>query len=432
MSYVKRVIKKALPATKKRELEQAFRLNKAHFASAVFRSPASGMRVIGITGTNGKTSTCSFVNEIIKSSGKRTALYTTAYSEILGKQTPNRSHMTVASAWSVQKFFAEAKRKKVEWVILEITSHALDQYRISGVPLEIVAITNLSQDHLDYHGTMENYASAKARIITDFSPRTVVLNADDEWFSFFAKKVKNKLITIGEGSANYQIKELQLLPTGMSFNLISAKGILALTSKAVGHFNAYNIAMAATICQSMGCKKEVIEAAVARLPVVPGRMEPILEGQNFAVLVDYAHTPDALENVLKAARTISSSSVRIVFGATGDRDTTKRAPMGEVAAKFADYIYLTDDETYSENGDAIRKAVLEGIEQQGELKKCTEIADRREAIKQAFADAKKGDVVILAGIGHQDYRAMGSTKLAWDEREVARDVLREMDNERKT
>ena len=176
MSYVKRVIKKALPATKKRELEQAFRLNKAHFASMVFRSPASGMLVIGITGTNGKTSTCSFVNEIIKSSGKRTALYTTAYSEILGKQTPNRSHMTVASAWSVQKFFAEAKRKKVEWVILEITSHALDQYRISGVPLEIVAITNLSQDHLDYHGTMENYASAKARIITDFSPRTVVWN----------------------------------------------------------------------------------------------------------------------------------------------------------------------------------------------------------------------------------------------------------------
>jgi len=426
MSYIKRVVKKALPASKKRQLEQVYRLNKAHFAVTVFRSPASGMRVIGITGTNGKTSTCSFVNEIIKSTGKKTALYTTAYSEILGKQTPNRSHMTVASAWSVQKFFAEAKRNKVEWVILEITSHALDQYRIKGVPLEVVAITNLSQDHLDYHGTMENYANAKARIITDFSPKTVVLNADDEWFSFFAREVKNELITIGEKDANYLIKDLQLKPSGISFNLVNAKGILALKSKAVGHFNVYNIAMAATICQSIGCTKNAIEEAVVNLPTVPGRMEPIDEGQDFAVLVDYAHTPDALENVLKASRTISSNKVRIVFGATGDRDTSKRAPMGAVAAQFADYIYLTDDETYSEDGNKIRKAVLKGIEEHGGIANCTEVAERREAIKQAFKDAKKGDVVILAGIGHQDYRVMGTTKVAWDEREVAHEILKEI------
>ena len=432
MSIVKRVIKTALPASKKREFEQAYRLKKALFATRVFRSPASGMRVIGITGTNGKTTTCSFVNEIIKSTGKRTALYTTAYIEIAGKKIPNRSHMTVASAWSVQKFFADAKRKNVEWVILEITSHALDQYRINGVPLEIVAITNLTQDHLDYHGTMEQYANAKARIISDFSPKAVVLNADDEWFGFFAKKVKNKLITIGEGSANYQIKDLKLKASGMSLNLISAKGTLHLESKAVGHFNAFNIAMAATICQSMGCKREAIEAAVANLPIVPGRMEPIDMGQDFAVLVDYAHTPDALENVLKAARTISSANVRIVFGATGDRDTTKRTPMGEVAAEYADFIYLTDDETYSENGDTIREAVKKGIAAKGGLDKCTEIAERRDAIKQAFLESKKGDVVILAGIGHQDYRAMGATKLAWDERNVARDILKEIIEERKS
>ena len=219
---------------------------------------------------------------------------------------------------------------------------------------------------------------------------------------------------------------MQLKPSGISFNLVNAKGILALKSKAVGHFNVYNIAMAATICQSIGCTKNAIEEAVVNLPTVPGRMEPIDEGQDFAVLVDYAHTPDALENVLKASRTISSNKVRIVFGATGDRDTSKRAPMGAVAAQFADYIYLTDDETYSEDGNKIRKAVLKGIEEHGGIANCTEVAERREAIKQAFKDAKKGDVVILAGIGHQDYRVMGTTKVAWDEREVAHEILKEI------
>jgi UDP-N-acetylmuramoyl-L-alanyl-D-glutamate--2,6-diaminopimelate ligase len=426
MSYLKRVIKKALPEAKKHEFEQGYRLKKAQFSNALFQNPAKGMKVIAITGTNGKTTTCSFVNEILKSCGLKTAVYTTAFTEIDGVRMANRTHMTVASAWSVQKFLRSARKKSVDWVILEVTSHALDQYRIFGVPIEIAAITNLTQDHLDYHGTMENYALAKSKLITEFNPKTVVLNSDDEWFGYFAKKVKNKLITIGKGRATYQIKDINLSPSGTNFTLVSAKGLITIDSPTIGEFNSYNIAVAVAIVVAVGCQKERIMEAVTKLPIVPGRMEPINEGQQFTVLVDYAHTPDALENALKSVKSLTKGKVRLVFGATGDRDKTKRAPMGEVSARNSDFIYLTDDETYSENGDDIRMQVMEGIKKVHGNERCVEIADRREAIKAAFMDSKAGDVVLLAGIGHQDYRAMGGKKLAWDEREVAREIIKEL------
>ena len=426
MSYLKRVIKNALPDEKKHQFEKSYRFKKAQISNILLRNPSRGMKIIAITGTNGKTTTCTFVNEILKGTGLTTAVYTTAFTEICGIRKANKSHMTVASAWSVQSFLSNARRKSVDWVILEVTSHALDQYRIFGVPIEVAAITNLTQDHLDYHGTMENYALAKSKLITEFNPKTVILNADDEWFSYFAKKVKNKLITVGQGRANYQIKDIALSPSGTSFKLVSAKSLISVNSPTIGEFNSYNIALAAAIAISVGCDKARIEESISRLPVVPGRMEPIDKGQSYTVLVDYAHTPDALENALVSIKSLTKGSVRLVFGATGDRDKTKRAPMGEIAAKKANFLYLTDDETYSENGDAIRRQVMEGIVKANGSEKCVEIPDRREAIKAAFIDAKPGDIVLLAGIGHQDYRAMGGKKLAWDEREVAREILNEI------
>jgi len=401
-------------------------LNKAKTANMLDGYRAKKLKVVAFTGTKGKTTTCAYINEVLKAGGYKTAVYTTAFVEVNGKLQPNRTHMTLASAWVVQKFFSQAKKAGAEWVILEVTSHALDQYRILGVPVEIAMVTNLSQDHLDYHGTMQKYADAKAKLITDFNPKYTVLNADDEWFDYFAKYVNNNLLTIGQGRATHQIKEANLTPKGTEFKLISAKGVIKLKTALVGEFNIYNSAYGAIVGQILGVKNELISQGVASVALVPGRMEPVEAGQPFLVLVDYAVTPDALEKALISLKGITKGRVRLVFGATGDRDKSKRPIMGQVAAKWADDIYLTDDETYTEDGGTIRAAVKEGIKEADGLEKCQEIAERYDAIKAAFTDAKAGDVVILTGIGHENYRNQGGKKIPWDERQVAKKILLEL------
>lgn len=421
MSGIKKVARKIVPSDKLNDLEAAYRLNKARVAYRVYGRSPNNARVIAVTGTNGKTTTVAFINSVLKAAGYKTAVYTTAFTEIDGRYKTNRSHMTVASPWSVQKFFKKAKSLGVDWVVLEVTSHALDQHRIYGVPVELAVITNLSQDHLDYHGTMEAYAHAKSRLITDFQPKNVILNADDEWFEYFGRKVKKRLHSVGKHKATHQIKDIKLHADGTNFTVVSSKGRVDLNMPLVGEFNVYNAAMAVAVGQIIGLPKQSIPAGIKQLSVVEGRLEPVNAGQDFTVLVDYAHTPDALKNVLSAVRAITKGSVRVVFGATGDRDPGKRQPMGEIAAELADMIYLTDDETYTEEGSLIRAAVKEGIEKR--KGKYVEIADRREAIEQAIKDSSKGDVVLLAGIGHQNYRNMGGKKEPWDERVVAKELL---------
>jgi UDP-N-acetylmuramoyl-L-alanyl-D-glutamate--2,6-diaminopimelate ligase len=420
MSSVKKIARKVIPQEKLDSFEDSYRLRKAKTAYALYGKAPKSAKVIAVTGTNGKTTTCAFINAMLKGAGLKTAVYTTAFSEINGQYRPNTSHMTVASPWSVQKFFKQAKKAKVDWVILEVTSHALDQHRIYGVNVDIAVITNLTQDHLDYHKTMENYAAAKARLITEFQPKDVVLNADDEWFD---RKVKKHLHSVGIHKATDQIKEVALTAQGTSFSVVSSRGRTDVSMQLVGQFNVYNAAMAVAVGTVIGIDRKSIAKGIGELSVVGGRLEPVSAGQQFAVLVDYAHTPDALKNVLQAVRAITKGKVRVVFGATGDRDPLKRPDMGKIAAAYADYIYLTDDETYLEDPDSIRDAVEQGILAAGGKDKYIEIGDRRAAITQAFSDAESGDVVLLAGIGHQDYRAMGGKKEAWDERIVAKEIL---------
>ncbi len=423
MSGVKKLARKVIPKDKLTQAEEAYRLTKAKAAYSLYGKAPQALKVIAVTGTNGKTTTCAFINAMLKSAGYTTAVYTTAFNEIAGNYTANTSHMTVASSWSVQKFFKKAKKAGAEWVILEVTSHALDQHRIYGVNVDIAVVTNLSQDHLDYHKTMEDYAAAKARLISDFQPKDVVLNADDDWFEYFGRKVKKHLHTVGAHKATDQIKEVSLAASGTQFSVVSKKGRVDIAMPLVGEFNVYNAAMAVAVGTIIGIDKQRIAEGIASLEVVAGRLEPVNAGQDFAVLVDYAHTPDALKNVLQAVTSIAHGKIRIVFGATGDRDAKKRPQMGQIAMEYADVIYLTDDETYTEDGDSIRAAVRQGIESAQSSALWYEIADRKQAITQALQDAKKGDVVILAGIGHQDYRNMGGKKQPWDERVVAKEIL---------
>jgi UDP-N-acetylmuramoyl-L-alanyl-D-glutamate--2,6-diaminopimelate ligase len=418
-----------IPRSKIRGAENFYRLNKAKTANVINGRPGRGMQVIAVTGTNGKTTTCAFINEVLKAGGLKTAVFTTAFTEINGVNRPNLTHRTMISMWSVQNFLKQAKKAGVDWVILEVTSHALDQFRLYGVPVKVAALTNLTQDHLDYHGTMENYAAAKARLITDFKPPITILNADDEWYKYFARQVNSGLKSIGQGRASYQIKELSVTPKGTSFSVVGSDGVVKVLTKLIGDFNAYNAAMAVAVGHAVGVSKAAIEQGIANVQVVAGRLEPVDAGQAFTVLVDYGHTPDAIERALGALKRLTRGKLAIVFGATGDRDKSKRPIMGEIAARLADKIYLTDDETYTEDGETIRAAVRQGITNAGGADKCVEIADRRQAILAAFKEAQPGDTVLLTGIGHQDYRNMGGQKVAWDEREVARELLKELKSE---
>jgi UDP-N-acetylmuramoyl-L-alanyl-D-glutamate--2,6-diaminopimelate ligase len=429
MSSIKNTIRKIIPESVISDAEETYRYQKARAAYVRYGKSPDGQKVIAVTGTNGKTSTCTYINSILKVAGLKTAVYTTAYTEMNGVYAANTTHMTVASPWSVQKFFRQAKDAGVDWVILEVTSHALDQHRIYGVPVEIAIITNLSQDHLDYHKTMENYAAAKAKLITEFHPKHVILNADDEWYEYYRTKVENELHAVGR-DADHQILHTKLTPSGSRFELITPLGVAEISMNQIGEFNVYNGAMAAVVGQILKLNSKTIADGIKSVDVIEGRLEPVDAGQDFAVLVDYAHTPDAIKNVVLAAKGTAEGRVRLVFGATGvgeyARDTTKRGPMGEIAVETADFIYLTDDETYLEDGDKIRDEVEKGILKAGGKDKYVEIGDRYEAIKQACKDAKTGDVVLLCGIGHQDYRNMGGEHQKWDERLVAKEILEQL------
>lgn len=425
MANPKKLIRQLLPQPAIKVAEKSYRKSRGLFWRSIYGYPSRGLRVVAVTGTNGKTTTCSYINKMFQSSGLKTAVYTTAYFEIDGVQTPNTTHMTVSSEAAVQKFFSKARKAGVDWVVMEITSHALDQGRGDGIKVEIAVVTNLTQEHLDYHRTMQAYAAAKARLLTSpYNPNWCVLNADDKWFSYFKGKSGGQVLSYGEKtSADLQLTTYDLSANGSSLAARYNGEHIAFTSQLIGKFNAYNALAAYAVGLAAGLGTEVISKGLATLESVPGRMEQVNAGQKFNVIVDYAYTPDALENVLTTVKEITKGKVSIVFGATGDRDKTKREPMGEVVGRLADKIYLTDDETYSEDGDTIREQVFSGLKKVKAGTKTTVIADRREAIRAAFAAANAGDTVMLTGMGHQDYRNMNGKKVVWDEREVARQEL---------
>ncbi len=428
MDSLKKLVRNIIPHSLLRGVEQTFRLSRGLFWQVRYGFPAKGAHVIAVTGTNGKTTTANYINEVLKAGGFKTALFTTALIEVAGESEPNKTHFTLVKQSIVQQFFSRAKQADVDWVILEVTSHAIDQHRIQGVPVELAVFTNLSQDHLDYHKTMEEYAGVKARLFGgEFSPKDCILNADDEWYPFFRDHATGTVLGYGRAkNAALSLKKHTSNASGSKVTTEYNGKEFSFTTMLRGEFNVYNALAAAAVGLALYIEPKFIAKGIENLKAVPGRMESVDAGQNFSVLVDFAYTPDALEKALVALKETSKGKVAIVFGATGDRDKTKRAPMGEVVAKHADRIYLTDDETYTENPEAIRNAVYEGIKLAKGTKKTHVIADRREAIKQAFKDAKAGDTILLAGIGHETERNMGGKQLEWDEREVAHAILTEL------
>lgn len=419
-------VRKLLPKGTVRGLEESYRKVRVRVVAARYGHPARHLRVIAVTGTNGKTTTVNYLNEILKEAGCKTAMFSTATIEVAGKAKRNDLNATVGTTSRMQQFFRAAKRANVDYVVMEFPSHAIHQHKLHGVPVEMAIMTNLTQDHLDYHGTMEAYAEVKGRLFAG-NPKYIVLNRDDEWFDYFDKfAASGQKITYGKhAEAEAHIDSVKLYRKGTEAKItIDHQTKLELATNLPGEFNAYNMTAAVSAAYLLGIDLNDIVEGVANLEAVPGRFERVVEDLPYDVVVDYAHTPDGLEKLLQAARAITKNRVILVFGACGDRDKGKRPTMGGIAANLADRIFLTDEESYNEDPDQIRHMIYDGIEGvKGGAMKTTEIADRREAIDKALSVAKKGDTVLITGMGHEVYRIVEGNKIPWNDSDVVREIL---------
>lgn len=422
--------RKVLPKSALVELERTYRKSRAKVVAARYGNPARDLRVIAVTGTNGKTTTVNFLNEILKEAGYKTAMFSTANIEIAGIQTVNDTNSTTATVSKLQKFFYDAKKSDVEFALIEATSHALDQYKFAGVPIEMAIMTNLTQDHLDYHKTMENYAAAKAKLF-EMQPRFIVLNTDDKYFDYFNKfEAGEQKITYGESDlAEVKIKSFKLYKKGSEAKLrIDNNVALEIATNLPGEFNVYNMTAAAAGAYLLGISLQDIQEGIANLEGISGRFQYATSNLPFEVVVDYAHTPDALEKLLQTSKKITKNRTILVFGACGDRDREKRPIMGKIAQDLADRIIVTDEENYTEDAKQIREEIIAGFSKKnGKLPaNIQEIPDRKEAIRKALQIAGKGDTVLITGLGHEVYRIIDGEKTPWNDTEIVREVSKEI------
>ncbi len=386
-------------------------------AAAFYGDPTAQLRLVGITGTNGKTTTAFLIRALLEAAGQPTGLLGTVTSVIGGQE--RSVERTTPEAIDLQRTFREMLVAGDVACVMEVSSHALALHRVDAVQFAAAVFTNLTQDHLDFHGTMEEYFQAKRRLFT-FGPGVSVVNVDDDYGARLADELPEATTFALERDASYRASAVQTDLSGSRFTVDGPDGRLELSSPLRGRFNVYNVLGALAVARGLGVPADTCAAAIERAGQVPGRFQTVDEGQDFAVLVDYAHTPDSLENVLQAARTLTTGRVHVVFGCGGDRDRGKRPIMGRIARQLADRVIVTSDNPRSEDPDAIIAEILEGTGQDVEHH-----VGRREAIAEAIAGAAPGDVVVVAGKGHEQGQEFeGGRKLPFDDVTVVREALR--------
>jgi UDP-N-acetylmuramoyl-L-alanyl-D-glutamate--2,6-diaminopimelate ligase len=386
--------------------------------------PSSTVRTVAVTGTNGKTTTTFLVRHLLSKVNQRCGMIGTV--EIDDGKNRYEAEMTTPGACDVAALLATMRDKGCRAAAMEVSSHALDQQRTAGVTFAGAAFTNLTGDHLDYHKTMEAYAAAKARLFTELPAEAVaVMNADDKFSARMIQDCPARIMKYGFGTkADYRAKDVSIMPQGTSFTLITPDGKAPVQMPMVGKHNIENALAAATLVG------EVYNLTVTQIAQglrdahgAPGRLEPVRCGQGFAVLVDYAHTDDALENVLTALRPLTKGKLRVLFGCGGDRDRTKRPRMAKTAEKIADALYITSDNPRTEDPQSIVEQVFAGLSKQIDKSVFVDV-DRRHAIDKIIQDAEDGDVVLIAGKGHENYQIIGTAKTHFDDREEAMRILK--------
>ena len=383
--------------------------------------PAELVRTVGVTGTNGKTTVATLVRSLLATAGKQAALISTCVHQVGSRRIPAGN--TTPECTQLQAFFAEMVERTISHAVMEVSSHSLDQGRVRGIPFQVAAFTNLTRnEHLDYHGTFAAYRRAKARLFETLAPNaTAVLNRDDAESGFLAERTRAAVMTYGlDGSADVTAEIEAIDLTGTTVRIHTPAGQVRVRSPLVGRYNVMNL-LAGTCCGlALGLEPATIATGLERFAGAPGRLERVEAGQQFTVLVDYAHNADGLESVLTALRPLTQGRLIVVFGAGGERDPSKRPLMGRVAAERADVAFLTADNSRSECTGDIIEAIEGGMH--GGMMRLVE-PDRREAIRKAIEMAAPGDVVLVAGKGHETYQDIGGVRYPFDDREEARRTL---------
>lgn len=401
----------------------------AVLSDRLYGHPSGALRLIGATGTNGKTSTTMLLKTIFRSAGYRTGLFGTIQHSLDDEILPSAN--TTPESRDLQEMLSRLVKRKADYAVMEVSSHALRLGRVAGCDFRAAIFTNLSQDHLDFHTDMEDYFQAKLQLFrqldqteqSDPQGRFVVLNVDDPYSERIASEMSCRVVRYGiNGDAQYRARNIKVGLHGIRFTLETPTEKTKLELSMTGEFTVYNCLAAVAVALEEGLETDIIKKAL-RETKVPGRFEPVQEGQRFAVVVDYAHTPDSLQNALRTAREVAQGRVIAVFGCGGDRDRTKRPIMGRIGVRNSDCAIVTSDNPRTEDPAAIIEDIVEGLE--ADETGYEVVVDRRDAIRRAVSLAREGDLVLIAGKGHEDYQIIGTKKYPFSDLLVAREAIRE-------
>jgi UDP-N-acetylmuramoyl-L-alanyl-D-glutamate--2,6-diaminopimelate ligase len=419
---MRRLIKAAIPRRLFAVVAPYGHLVEAMVYNCLYGFPARGMKVIGVTGTNGKTTTSFLIHRMLQSAGYKTGLMTTVAWAMGDEVQLQTQHMTNVPVPLLMRRLRAMRAAGVEWLVLETTSHALVQYRTWGIPYSVAVLTNISRDHLDYHKTMERYIAAKQRLfgLAQRNRRGLqmgIANADDQQGAGFAAITQNSIM-YGIEAGDVRAANIRMDANGIAFEARAQDETYAIASHLPGSFNVYNCLAAVCVGRAVGLSREQIEQGIAALPGVAGRLEAVDAGQKFAVVVDYAHTPDALSRTLTTARALCSGQVSVVFGAGGGRDRSKRPLLG-AAARAADHVYLTSDNPRFEEPLAIIAEIEGGLV--GHPSVVREV-DRARCIELAVRSARADDWVLIAGKGHEQAQESGGATIAFSDEAIVQGV----------
>ncbi len=422
---VKRLIPRQFFAT----LEPYGHLAEAIIWNVVEGFPARKLKVIGVTGTDGKTTTATLIYTMLNDAGIKTGLMTTIDYGVPGAWHDNHMHMTTLATRPMLKRIKELKKAKIKWLVLETTSHALAQHRIWGVPYSVAIMTNVTHEHLDYHKTFERYRDAKVQLFkltagNERGLRCGIVNADDPSAPYFSNRMPN-VIRYGLGQADLRTADIVSTSLGSKFTVSYGQQTFDLRTNLPGSFNVSNSLAAAGVGLALGLSPEQIAHGIAALKTVEGRMNSLDEGQDFSVIVDFAHTPDSFEKILSSMRDLTKGRLIVMFGSAGRRDEAKRAKQGTSAGKWADVVVVTEEDDRDIDGTVIMDQIAGGAETQGKVRDqdLFLIRDRTEAISFAIKQAKKGDTVILLGKGHEKTIERADGEHPWDETAAAKAAI---------
>jgi len=430
---VRKIVKKIIPSSQFQKIEPLGHLGEAVLFNTAYKFPSKGMKVIGVTGTNGKTSTSFLIHRMLTEAGFKVGLLTTVAYGVGNDIKPQIHHMTNVPVPELMKRLTWMKKQKIDWLVFETTSQGLAQHRVWGVPYSMAVMTNVTHEHLDYHKTFERYVAAKRMLFEIVAKNKKGLNvgignADDPNGANFANLTKNPIL-YGVKEGDVKAENIKLHPSGVEYDAVAPDETYHIKSHLPGSFNVYNTLAAVCAGRALGLNKEQIEKGIAALEGVEGRMNTISEGQDFNVIVDFAHTPDSFEILFKDMRPVVKGKMIVLFGSAGRRDEAKRGIQGGLAGKYADEVIITEEDDRDIDGQMIMNQIAEGAEKEGKIrdKNLFLVHDRTEAIKFALSRAtSKDDTVLLLGKGHEKTMEQANGTRRWDEIGTAHQALKDL------